>query len=242
MAKSKRKHIDDKELPPHRLSRRLNNLQGNGMPVRSSLRLQQASEVNSSSTNNVAASITQSAKIASRSRKRNSSKSMYDIDYRKFKKQRNEMVSPSQICSETDHDSNTLSPVQLDIEFETMINSKGNENRNKSLFYSENDSNSESLEDINKSSIVDCEESMIYIDSDNDMDVAHNDNVESIKHILSDNESNKVHRICYCDMLTLPLDCVECNRQLCIPCENHIIIECFECKKNSQRMFRKLFG
>ena len=84
MARSKRKHIVDEESPPRCLSRRLNNLQEDGTPVRSSLHLQQASEKKSSARKNLAVSITQSAKVASRSRKRDSSKSMFDIDYHRL--------------------------------------------------------------------------------------------------------------------------------------------------------------
>ena len=186
MAKSKRKRIVEKELPSRRLSRRLNNLQENGIPVRSSLRLKQSSEEKSSPTNNVAASITQSAKVASRSRKWNSSLSVYDIDYRMSKKQRNEVVSPSQLCSQIEHESISLSPVELNREFENVINAKGNAKKNISLFHNENDSLSESFdESINKSPIVDCEEIMSNIDSENDMDVTNIDSVETVENIPS---------------------------------------------------------
>ena len=68
MAKSKRKCTVDDETPPRRLSRRINNLQEDGTPVRSSLRLREASEREGSARKNLAVSITQSAKVASRSK------------------------------------------------------------------------------------------------------------------------------------------------------------------------------
>ena len=62
-----------------------------------------------------------------------------------------------------------------------------------------------------------------------------NDNIEVCKYAPIHDENNRVHRICFCDMLSLPFDCVDCNRQLCIPCEKHIIIKCYDCDKKMHK-------
>ena len=67
------------------------------------------------------------------------------------------------------------------------------------------------------------------------MEVTMNDNIEGCEASSISDENNTVNRMCYCDMLTLPLDCGDCNRQLCIPCERHIIMKCFICDKKMHK-------
>ena len=112
----------------------------------------------------MAVSITQSAKVASRSRKRKSSKYIYDIDYHRPKKSRNEVVSPSQIISQAEDESTKLSPIVLDREFETNYVEKGIAEKNIRTFNDENESNSESFHDsLHNSSTIDSEKRMSYI-------------------------------------------------------------------------------
>ena len=235
MAKSKRKRTVDDETPPRRLSRRINNLQEDGTPVRSSLRLREASEREGSARKNLAVSITQSAKVASRFKKRKKYKSIYDLDYHRQKQQRNEIVSPSQINNLAEDESTNLNPIVLDSEFETFV-VNGISDKNIRKINDGNESNSESFNDcIHNSPTVDSEKSMSYMESESEVEVNMNDNLEDVEAPPSLNENSTIHRICYCDMLTLPLDCEDCNRQLCIPCERHIIMKCFECGKKMHK-------
>ena len=75
MVKSKRKLNDDEETSPRRCSRRLNELQEDGTPVRRSTRLRNGSNrskspENKSARKKLVVSITQSARVPSKAKKK----------------------------------------------------------------------------------------------------------------------------------------------------------------------------
>ena len=123
--KSKRQCKNDDTSTPRRLSSRLNNLQRDGTPVRTSDPLNKSLNSKKSARKNLAVSITQSARIASRSRKRKISTSMYELDYREKRKSKNLFISPSQISNHNINEMIQLSPVELDNEYEIDPNPKG---------------------------------------------------------------------------------------------------------------------
>ena len=136
-SKRKRNHNVDDDESPRRYSRRLNTLKEDGTPVRRSARLAKDSNNFKSQTKNspmktsarksLAISITQSARITSRSRKRKVSSSMYDLDYREKTKQKNLLVSPSQLSNQDINETILLSPVELDNEYVISSNPKERE-------------------------------------------------------------------------------------------------------------------
>ena len=73
-------------------------------------------------------------------------------------------------------------------------------------------------------SFAECEDSLSNAKYASDSNTL-NDCVDSEIDVSSDEEDNIVKRICYCDMLTLPLDCIDCNRKSNIPCNKHIVIK-----------------
>ena len=248
---AERQCYNDNTLTPHRFSSRLNNLQRDGTPVRRSDHINNSSHRKISARKNLAVSITQSARIASRSRKRKVSSSIYDLDYCEKTKQKNLLVSPSQLSNQDINETILLSPVELDNEYVINSNPKEisksnrriinadsitekNVEQNLRIFNEKNESISEFYYDgLCNSQIINSEKS--HSESESDMEVTVNDNIEDGEAPPILDENNTIHRICYCDMLTLPLDCEDYNIQLCIPCGRHIIMNCFICDKKMHK-------
>ena len=93
---------------------------------------------------------------------------------------------------------------------------------------------------INNMSFAECEDSLSNAKYASDSNTL-NDCVDSEIDVSSDEEDNIIKRICYCDMLTLPLDCTECNRKLNVPCDKHTVIKCHVCGKKMHKECLKTY-
>ena len=228
---SKMNYNDGSLSPPQRrLSRRLNYLQEDGTPVRTSPRHRKTVKNYSSPSRNPVRSITQSARIPSRSKSKTQKKSMYDLQY--FKDKRKSMfVSPTQPSKDEIEDVNVLKPILLDEEnssYCSTVNFECNLNDSADVYHSD-------IEEDNDSSINDeISVDSGYINNTESFDIGREPHAEATiqneSHIV---ENNNVKRICYCDKLPLPIDCNDCNRGSCIPCDKHTIIYCGneDCRK-----------
>ena len=63
---------------------------------------------------------------------------------------------------------------------------------------------------VKNNSIAESEKTISIAKYDSDTDVM-NDYIDSEVDLSCDEENNIVKRICYCDMITLPLDYIDCN-------------------------------
>ena len=139
-SKRKRHHNDDDDESPRRYSRRLNTLKEDGTPVRRSARLAKDSNNFKSQTKNspmktsarksLAISITQSARIASRSKSKKSRKTFH-LNYRSDKSNNlnsNLLVSQSQETNNNSNDAIAIVPRNLEEQFLNGLKRKSSQN------------------------------------------------------------------------------------------------------------------
>ena len=114
---SKKKTKTGLITPPRRFSRRLNQLQKDGSPVRKSLRVMENAQKSSPPRRSLVNSITQSARIPSRTKKKSNGTSCYSLEYH-AKRTNDKSISPSQHGNEFAEDLESLNPMELDNEFQ----------------------------------------------------------------------------------------------------------------------------
>ena len=117
MTKRKRKSNNGDSSSPRR-SRRLNNLLEDGSPVRRSTRLANNSVPGNNSRRDIAVSITQSARIPSRSKSKNKRKSRFDLVYHRKKTKRVQFISQSQTSNDGSISEEEQIPIALDTDFQ----------------------------------------------------------------------------------------------------------------------------